>query len=184
MANQSYTTGGEFRIYKTGEEYVGFYFEKNGEFYGGIEAVGENYIYLVDYSIGKEAAEFRNLKSKWRKKLKPPGYFKPRPTEEDYEKMVITRYFIKNNHNKDVFEVDKKSYKYYNKKDNPIKNIYSTIELQWKIAGPEFDVVGSDDTILSTGVFNTNKRTLERYSDTFPELLIILNLTDLAKITS
>ena len=64
MANQSYTTGGEFRIYKTGEEYVGFYFEKNGEFYGGIEAVGENYIYLVDYSIGKEAAEFRNLKSK------------------------------------------------------------------------------------------------------------------------
>jgi len=80
--------------------------------------------------------------------------------------------------------VDKKSYKYYSKKDNPIKNIYSAVSFDWKISGPEFDLVGDDNTILATGVFETNKRTLERHADTMPELQLILSLTDLAKFSS
>ena len=184
MIDQKYTSGGEFRDYKNGQEYIGFYFEKNGEFYGGIEASGTNYIYLVDYIVGEEAAIFRNLKKTFKKKLKAPNHYRPRPTDKDYENTVITRYFIKNDHNKDIFEVNGKSYKYYSKKDNPIKNIYSTVFFDWKISGPEHDVLGSDNTILFTGVFETNKRTLDQHVDTFPELTIILNYTDLAKFTS
>ena len=184
MINQKYTSGGEFRDYKTGKEYVGLYFQKDGEFYGGVEASGTGYIYLVDYSVGEEAAIFRNLKKTFKKKLRSPNYYRPRPTDKDYDRTVITRYFIKNDHNKDIFEVNKKSYKYYSKKDNPIKNMYSTISFDWKIYGPEFDLVGDDDTILATGVFETNKRTLERHADTMPELQLILSLTDLAKFSS
>jgi len=44
MIDQRYTSGGEFRDYKTGKEYVGLYFQKNGEFYGGVEASGTGYI--------------------------------------------------------------------------------------------------------------------------------------------
>ena len=184
MIKQQYTPGGQFRNYKTGKEYIGFYFEKNNEYYGGIEAEGTGYIRLMDIRISEDAAAFRNLKTSWRKKLRPPNYFRPRPTDKDYDRTVITRYFIKNDHNKDIFEVDKKSFKYYSKKDNPIKNIYSAISFDWKIFGPENDIVGDDNTILATGVFETNKRTLERYTDTIPELQLILKPTDLAKFSS
>tara|TARA_R110001599_G_scaffold1706_5_gene8492 strand:- start:44116 stop:44670 length:555 start_codon:yes stop_codon:yes gene_type:complete len=184
MIDQRYTHGSEFRDYKTGNEYVGFYFEKNGDFYGGIEATGTGYIYLVDYAIAQEAAVFRNLKKTFRKKLRAPGYFRPRPTSKDYDKAFISRYFIRNNHNKDVFEVDKNSFKYYSKKDNPIKNIYSAITFDWKISGPEFDVVSDDGTISTTGVYDTNKRTLDRHKEAMPELPTVLNFTDLAKLTS
>lgn len=184
MADQKYTSGGEFRDYKTGKEYIGLYFERDGDFYGGVESLGDGFIYLVSYTIGENAAIFRNLKEKFRKKLRSPKFYRPRPKDKDYDKGVITRYFIKNNHNKDIFEVDKNSYKYYSKKDNPIKNIYSTVLFDWKISGPSRDILGSDDTILVTGVYDTNKRTLDRHTDTFPELPIILNFTDLAIITS
>ncbi len=181
---KNYTSGGEFRVYKTGKEYIGFYFEKNNDYYGGIEAEGTNYIFLMDYNISSEAAIFRNLKTTFKKKLKRPNYYRPRPTDKDYDRGVITRYFIKNDHNKDIFEVDKKTYKYYSKKDNPLKNIYLTVSFDWKISGPQNDLVDEDNTILATGVFETNKRTLDRYVDTIPELQLILNYTDLAKITS
>ena len=184
MANEKYTSGNEFRNYKTGAEYVGFYFEKTGEHYGGLEAIGTDFILLMDYKIDAQAAIFRNLKKTFKKKLRAPGHYRPRPTEKDYEKTFITRYFIRNDHNKDIFEVNKSSYKYYSKKDNPIKNIYSAISFDWKIVGPEFDVVSTDGTIMATGVFDTNKRTLQMHHDDIPELQLVLKFTDLAKITS
>tara|TARA_R110002153_G_scaffold64821_3_gene173660 strand:+ start:27864 stop:28418 length:555 start_codon:yes stop_codon:yes gene_type:complete len=183
MENKKYTAGGQYRNYKTGEEYVGFYFEKNKEFYGGIEELGTDYIHLMSYDISSEASKFRNLKSQFKKKLRSPNYFRPRPTTKDYDRTVIARYFIKNDHNKNVFEVDSKTYKYYNKKDSPLKNIYVAISLDWKIAGPQNDVVDTDNTTIATGVFETNKRTLERHAETIPELQLILNPLDLAKIT-
>lgn len=184
MTNKKYTSGNEFRNYSTGAEYVGFYFERSGEHYGGIEAIGTDFILLMDYRIDAQASIFRKLKKKFKKKLKPIGHYRPRPTEKDYEKTILTRYFIRNDHNKDIFEVDKASHKYYTKKDNPIKNIYSTISFDWKIVGPEFDLVSDDGTIMATGVFDTNKRTLQLHQDDMPELQLVLNFTDLAKITS
>ena len=53
-----------------------------------------------DHSYELNEEGIRNLKKTFKKKLKAPNHYRPRPTDKDYENTVITRYFIKNDHNK------------------------------------------------------------------------------------
>ena len=59
-------------------------------------------------------------------------------------------------------------------KNNGINQyLYELIELPWKIDGPEFDVI-QDGILKISGVYNTNKRIVEKYSKKFPILKKVL----------
>ena len=175
-----YTDGTEYRLTSTGIPYIGLYHNyKNGMFSG--VSHDKNSVKLFNIEVGPESVTFKRLNTKFKKPLQPIKQYKPQPTDSDYAATYIIRYFIKNTHDGIIIEVDVDTYSNYSKIDTLVKNIYRPIEIEWKISGPEKDVV-VDSYIVETGIIDTNNRTLDKLD--MPEIKAILPLMDLAKITS
>ena len=191
------TPGGEFISLVTKKEYVGLYRYERGLPFMGAELYGTK-ARLYDIRFGDvynsspedilaggiEARTFTQLKPRFGQHLDDPFPFKASPTEKEYNQSRMTRYFIKNLYTGKITEASKLTYKKYSLKDVTLKNLYSTIQLQWKLTGPLNDVVDSNGTIIETGIIQTNKRSMALHKNKFPELPLILPADDLAKITS
>ena len=97
---------------------------------------------------------------------KHPRYFRPSPTEQDYKRSYITRYFAKKTNSFDhstIVEIDKEQFSGYGKKPHGIDDaLYQIISLKWKISGPQNDVLDGSGTTIKVGVSQTNARTLKR----------------------
>ena len=97
---------------------------------------------------------------------KPLSYY-PRPTEEDYRKGYLIRYFLKKENETIVMEISEQEY-------NSIKNgtidyditIYQTATILWKITGPLRSQRKSQYNIIP-GIIETNQRLTEAANKTF-----------------
>tara|TARA_R110000765_G_C18618044_1_gene571285 strand:- start:21 stop:587 length:567 start_codon:yes stop_codon:yes gene_type:complete len=177
------TDGSEFLSVVSKVPYVGLYHYFLGQPYMGIDKPSPA-TKLVSIQFGVEAINFKQLKPRFGQHLKTPTSFKPSPTEKDYERSNLVRYFVKALDTKIITEVTEASHKFYNKKNTALKDLYPVVKLVWKITGPMNDVMASDGTILKTGIIETNQRTMALHKALFPELPLVLPADDLAKITS
>jgi hypothetical protein len=79
---------------------------------------------------------YKRLKSELSSKLKPPVAFYPKPSEEDYNKGYIERYFLQKRDTKGspIFEVKRNTYvQYYS------TPFYVGVQLKWRIIGDLVD---------------------------------------------
>ena len=180
------TDGSEFLLGTTKEAYVGLY-----HYFRGLPYVGSKPSEtslraprLYNIRFGPEAIDFRRLKPRFGQHLDDPPGYKPSPTPQEYYQTRFTRYFVKNVYTKTIIEVKKSTFKAYKKRTLTLHQLYETVEFRWKISGPLHDVIDSSGTITSTGIIETNQKTMALHKALFPELPMVLPADDLAKITS
>ena len=109
---------------------------------------------------------------------KTPKTIFPTPTSKDYEKTFFARYFIKKDNTDEITEVDEKQYK-----DIKEQMFFSGLEMEWKLVGPEFDIIDYRGTITAHGVASTNQRAIAQSEKVFKNIsLFISNTIQFAKI--
>ena len=106
------------------------------------------------------------------------------PQDTDYQAGYFQRYFIKkrNDPTSKIIEVDVNQYNGMTLSENGIdENLYFGIEVDWKIAGFQNDVI-SNGIVISYGVADTNARTLILKEQVMPGISVKLtNLIQFAK---
>jgi len=126
------TSGGQYVVKKTGEEYKGMYFETStGKYYSGTKPQDNG-------------VELEKLTANYWEDLMPlaliipgllRGLFKPKPKKGDSLKGVTKRYFIRNNRTNKIIEVDKPTYDQANQQ--LVNHTFATVD--WTIKGPAED---------------------------------------------
>ncbi|MCK9273095.1 hypothetical protein M0P65_06120 [Candidatus Gracilibacteria bacterium] len=129
--------------------------------------------------------EYYILKQNFLRSFETPKNSIVYPKESDYKKGNFIRYFIKKRNDEfaPIIELDEKQYKRMNSSKNGIdKNIYYGIEVEWKLTGPENDII-NNNMIVVYGVKNTNERTLINKNTQMPGIQDKLkNLQEFARI--
>lgn len=97
-----------------------------------------------------------------------PTFYYPRPTEDDYRRGYITRYFTKKENEKGM--ITEISYNEYVQIVNGTANydisIYQTTKILWKLTGPLNNQRKSQYNVIP-GIIDTNKRLTEASEKTF-----------------
>ena len=181
-----YTKGNEFSI--NGKSYIGaYYITYNGKVFSGkdpINGSSQELIPIKELDIISEEKiggvvldsttsnyinnpNIKNLNSY----LVPIQYY-PAPTDNDYQKGYIMRYFAKKRNDIGyVIEVDKDTYQSLLKKDSVYDYItYQSIDLFWQITGPLRDDRKNKEYKVS-GIIDTNKRLVEEKDKNFRGLM-------------
>jgi hypothetical protein len=179
------TEGSDFLL--NGKPYRGFYYQTfDSRFYSGKNpATGKNERltpistyenapgindYVAPYSAVEKFASstgVKRLTAVQPNKTEPVSYY-PTPTEQDYKKGSIVRYFVKRiNDQGYVKEISQEEYA-------SIKNgtatydvsFYQIAELFWKLTGP-INTVRLSQYDIRAGIVDTNKRLTENLDKTF-----------------
>ena len=87
----------------------------------------------------------------------PSRGFVPEPTQRDYDRGHIERYFLRKVRTSDVIEVSQEQFEEFANSD-----YFISFSLQWKISGPRHDVFNDAGFPIETGVEDTNERILEQ----------------------
>ena len=164
-----YTQGKEWMASTTKEEYIGSYFlVPAGAFTGPDPITGPavpltpyiDYENIKDYSTSRNFEYDQLKKSTNVKGIQPPRGYYPQPTDNDYEKGILVRYFARKQNDPfgNIIELSKKGITAMSTRS--IKNYYYAIQLKWKISGPKWDKIGDKGQIVDPGVIDTNRRTL------------------------
>ena len=143
-----YTAGKQYMT-KEGKEYQGTYHTyKNGQVWSE-GAFNNKSIELIEYqetiagAANPSTGIYFNLTAKTFDKHIVPEYFYPTPTDKDYQKANLVRYFCcKINDDSTITEIDKDSYQKKNRQNKVGINtmVYKFVQLTWTIAGPKDDV--------------------------------------------
>lgn len=129
------TSGGEFVIKSTKENYTGFYIEDfRGRFYAG-KTVEETGIELEEVEKVKESLKLTGGLAGVLPLLL--SFFKPKLKKGDIEKGQTSRYIIQNKNTKQISEVDKDTF--FQVQD--ILPGFTAVEVPWVIKGPAEDKV-------------------------------------------
>ena len=114
-----------------------------------IPVIPEPKVSLLTYAEGNDV--YKNLKGKnVTKTLLLPYYQKPFPTNEDYQKGRIQRYFAKKLNENLYIEINKKVYDKLEKKDAGYNySLYLIFDLIWLISGKQSQVKQANQEILS-----------------------------------
>ena len=117
--------------------------------------------------------------------LIPQPYY-PLPTEEDYRRRSIIRYFAKKRNQAGfVIEIDKTTYDSLQKADSVYDYVtYDAVSCLWQIVGPLYDNRTAKKYKVA-GIYDTNKRLVESKEETFRGLIAYINgdYTKFARIT-
>jgi len=181
-----YTKGNEFSI--NGKSYIGAYYRTyNGKVFSGKDPINgssqelipiEELDVISEEKIGGIVLDnttsdyinnpnIKNLNTY----LIPIQYY-PTPTDNDYQKGYIMRYFAKKRNDIGyVIEVDKDTYQSLLKKDSVYDYItFQSIDLFWQITGPLRDNRTNKQYKVS-GIIDTNKRLVEEKDKNFRGLI-------------
>jgi len=96
---------------------------------------------------------------------KQPRTVSPKPTEQDYQRGYMTRYFLKRRHpaKRLPFEVDERQYQSWALRGRGIsQKEYQAIVVKWRIRGSVEPVDNDLGYPIERGVRETNKRLIER----------------------
>ncbi len=98
-----------------------------------------------------------------------PQKYYPSPKLSDYDKGIITRYFVIKINDNNMIEINKFQYdNLLNKSKQGIDfNLYKPLSIKWKISGVRNDVYDRNYIIIQYGAEDTNKRTIERIARDF-----------------
>lgn len=101
-----------------------------------------------------------------------PQPFYPQPTENDYKRKSITRYFAKKRDRAGyIIEVNKETHDSLKNVDSVYDYItYETTSTLWQIAGPLYDDRTNRQYKIA-GIIDTNKRLIEAKEPSFPGLI-------------
>jgi hypothetical protein len=185
-----YTKGNEFSI--NGKSYIGAYYRTySGKVFSGKDPINgssqeltpikELYIINVNKSSKKPGAivldndtsdYVLNPNNKSLNSYLVPIQYYPAPTDNDYQKGYIMRYFAKKRNDIGyVIEIDKDTYQSLLKKDSVYDYItYQSIDLFWQITGPLRDNRTNKQYKVS-GIIDTNKRLVEEKDKNFRGLM-------------
>jgi hypothetical protein len=179
--NNLTTNGAEFFL--NGAPYSGKYYETiDGEFYSGpnpqigpseklskinnyIGTPGLNNIQL-SFKSQQELAIKTNIVSN--RPQGQPGSFFPQPTQEDYTKGYITRYFTKKENEKGyIIEISRDEYNnIVNGETDYDIRLYQVTTILWKLTGPLNNTRKSQYNIIP-GIIETNRRLTEASNKNF-----------------
>lgn len=97
--------------------------------------------------------------------------FIPTPTEFDYKKGFIKRYFVQKTNDKGspITEVNATNFSKY--KNNPY---YTVAFLTWRIQGPKTTEYNEDGSIMDKSVSQSNRISISLLKDTMPNLKLYL----------
>jgi hypothetical protein len=185
-----YTKGDEFSI--NGKPYIGAYYKTfNGKSYAGKNPVigtSQELIPINIKSVESNSTGITNrsgilyndktdkyIKNPNIKNLQtyqiPPQYY-PQPTDSDYAKGYIMRYFGKKRNDIGyVIEISKDTYLSLQSKNSEYDYItYQAIDLFWQITGPLKDTRENRQYKIS-GIIDTNKRLVQTKDKSFRGLI-------------
>jgi hypothetical protein len=185
-----YTKGGEYLINE--KDYIGAYYKTyNNKVYAGknpvagssIELTPKLQLYVINPNKGSKKIGgivlddntnnyINNPNIKNLETYLVPLQFYPSPTESDYSKGYIMRYFAKKrNEIGYVIEIDKQTHLSLLNSDSEYDYItYQTIDLFWQITGPLKDNRENKQYKIA-GIIDTNKRLVEEKDKNFRGLL-------------
>ena len=175
------TNGKEFFV--NGKPYTGKYYQTiDGEFYSGPnpETGPNEKLNEIKFNEGTPGLNniFLPLKLKQELAIKTnilstrsqgqPGSFFPQPTEEDYRKGYITRYFTKKENEKGyIIEISRDEYNDIVNGDTDYDiRLYQVTTILWKLTGPLNNTRKSQYNIIP-GIIETNKRLTEAANKNF-----------------
>ena len=171
LENQ-YTSGMEYQRVDNNQPYIGTYcILSDGRFFSGktllntsIELIRmhktQKNIFPSTFISGGSSNRISFLNNLSKKQELRPTLLTP--TEQDYKRGFITRYFAKklNIEGIQIFEITQSDYNSINVKDGKYFDIYQVISLDWKITGRKYDDY-SNNLMPIYGIVDTNRRTLE-----------------------
>jgi hypothetical protein len=175
------TNGKEFFL--NGKPYVGKYYQTiDGEFYSGPnpETGPNKKLNEINFNEGTPGLNniFLPLKLKQELALKTniisnrpqgqPGSFFPAPSEEDYTRGYITRYFTKKENEKGyIIEISREEYNNIVNGDTDYDiRLYQVTTILWKLTGPLNNTRKSQYNIIP-GIIETNRRLTEASNKNF-----------------
>jgi hypothetical protein len=176
-------------LYINGKPYFGKYYETyDGKYFSGANPIiGDNIRLFPISEYEKNVANadhfiegrqnkiptisdrqiIANIPGANRISSRPVSYF-PRPTEQEYRKGYITRYFIKGiNQNGYITEISQAEYA--NFQDGTVNydvSFYITGNLNWKIIGP-LNTIRLSQYDIRMGILDMNKSEVEKLNKTF-----------------
>lgn len=165
---------GEFLL-PDGKEYTGSYYTTfDGKSFTGSNPYSLNSIPLTKINIPDSpfnqplSETYNNIKS-LNLSLIDPTPFTPKPTEEDYKKGKITRYFARqrNGTKFKIMEIDQQTYdNLSNNRGGLNTSLWKVISIFWQISGPLNDqkVKGIR---TRAGIIDTNQRVLNNAEKNF-----------------
>lgn len=175
------TNGKEFFL--NGKPYAGKYYQTiDGEFYSGPnpETGPNEKLNEINFNEGTPGLNnvFLPLKIKQELAIKTnvvsnrtqgqPGSFFPQPTQEDYTKGYITRYFTKKENEKGyIIEISREEYNDIVNGDTDYDiRLYQVTTILWKLTGPLNNTRKSQYNIIP-GIIETNRRLTESSNKNF-----------------
>lgn len=95
----------------------------------------------------------------------------PKPTELDYEKGFIQRYFVQKTNDKSspIYEIDDATFSNLRYKPN-----LTAVFLKWRIKGPKETKYDNSGNIIDRSVLESNRIALKLVSDRIPNLKLYL----------
>lgn len=172
-------TQGEF-ILPNGKEYTGPYYTTfDGKSFTGVNPYSPNSTFLIP-NISKDinsnpdiksnqVLEYDNLKLSSLPQLINPTPFTPKPTEEDYKRGKITRYFARQRNGTKfrIMEIDQKTYdNLSNNRGGLNTSLWKVISIFWQISGPLHDQK-VNGIRTRAGIIDTNQRILNNAEKNF-----------------
>lgn len=165
---------GEFLL-PDGKEYTGPYYTTfDGKSFTGSNPYSLNSIPLTKINIPD--SPFNQPLSETYNNLKPlnlslidPTPFTPKPTEEDYKRGKITRYFARqrNGTKFKIMEIDQKTYdNLSNNRGGLNTSLWKVISIFWQISGPLHDQK-VNGIRTRAGIIDTNQRVLNNAEKNF-----------------
>ena len=160
-------SGDEFITKNSNKPYVGPYIEtSDGKYFAGNstinrgEEIYKSEIIALNFGKGNDFNTYQKIKIPPYKRLsktKPIPSSKTKPTEKDYIKNYVTRYFVSRvNQQFGYKEISSKTYKSINKKEGKYDHIlYNTGLINWAIKG---------------NVYQSNSLQLQKLERTFPNI--------------
>jgi len=142
---QKYTNGGEFYNPTTGEVYIGSYLELPNQIYYAGKSISKPGAKLAKLTFSFDKVPdtlnnriFKALNSKYvdkELKYETPLSTKIFPTDDDYLKGTITRYFGYRIQTGRYFEIDEKTYSDIRSSDRIDRSLYSAGKITWALKG-------------------------------------------------
>ena len=97
--------------------------------------------------------------------------FIPTPSEFDYKKGFIRRYFVQKTNDKSAPITEVNSFNFGRYKNNPY---YTLAFLTWRIKGPKTTEYNEDGSIMDKSVSESNRIAISLVKDTMPNLKLYL----------
>ena len=110
--------------------------------------------------------------SSFRVKERKVTAFIPSPTDSDYKKGYIDRYFVQKRNDKGAPIYEVSSYDYAKTTRN---SFYGGVIMKWRISGPLQPVYNADSSVKDKGVLESNKNSILLHKQQIPNLKLYLS---------